>query len=108
MFKFNKRLKIDIGKCFLFSSIIGIMPLLILIILIKTDFNKYFTIFHQIFFSNDLWLLDPGTDRLVNIFPEEFFAYTAIRILILYFTIQFVFFVIGFLKIYKAKSPYRY
>lgn len=104
LLKFNKNLKIDTGKCLLFSSIIGIMPFLILIILINIDFNRYFTIFHEIFFSNDLWLLDPGTDRLVNIFPEEFFAYTAMRILIFYFAIQLVFIIIGFFKIYEDKN----
>ena len=37
------------------------------------DFNKYFTYFHLIFFTNDLWLLDPRTDLLIQMLPEEFF-----------------------------------
>ncbi len=47
---------------------------------ISTNFNQYFTLFHKIFFSNDLWLLDPQTDRLINIVPEPFFIDTSIRI----------------------------
>lgn len=50
--------------------------------LISTDFTKYFVIFHQIFFNNDLWLLDPRTDLLINIVPEPFFMDTAARIAI--------------------------
>lgn len=96
--KFNNSLKINVGKCLLFFPIIGVIPFLILIILIKIDFNRYFTIFHEMFFTNDLWLLDPVTDRLVNIFPEEFFANIAIRIIMFYFASQLVFFIVGFLK----------
>lgn len=48
--------------------------------IISTDFTKYFTVFHKIFFSNDLWILDPRTDLLINIVPEPFFVDTAVRI----------------------------
>lgn len=48
--------------------------------IISTDFTKYFIIFHKIFFKNDLWILDPSTDLLINIVPEPFFVDTAARI----------------------------
>lgn len=48
--------------------------------IISTDFSKYFVVFHEIFFTNDLWLLDPQTDLLINIVPEPFFVDTAARI----------------------------
>lgn len=47
---------------------------------ISTNFTKYFIIFHKIFFNNDLWILDPSTDLLINIVPEPFFMDTAFRI----------------------------
>lgn len=52
----------------------------ILSAIISTNFTKYFIIFHKIFFSNNLWILNPDTDRLINIVPEPFFIDTAIRI----------------------------
>ncbi len=52
----------------------------VLSIIVAIDFNKAFTIFHELFFTNDLWLLDPATDRLINILPEGFFIDTVIRI----------------------------
>lgn len=55
-----------------------------LALLISTDFTKYFIIFHKIFFNNDLWMLDPSTDLLINIVPEPFFVDTAARIGITY------------------------
>lgn len=54
------------------------VPALLLVVgavggLFATDFNKYFTIFHEIFFDNDLWLLNPKTDILINMVPEAYF-----------------------------------
>lgn len=40
---------------------------------IALDFDKSFVIFHQMFFNNDLWILDPETDLLLNIVPTGFF-----------------------------------
>ena len=52
--------------------------------IISTDFSKYFVMFHHIFFNNDLWILNPETDMLINIVPEGFFMDTAARIAGLY------------------------
>lgn len=55
--------------------IIGVLMVFILILggLFATNFQKYFTLFHELFFSNDLWLLDPRTDILINMVPESYF-----------------------------------
>ena len=52
--------------------------------LISTDFTKYFTYFHLIFFDNDDWILNPKTDLLINIVPEGFFRDTAYTIAFLF------------------------
>lgn len=52
----------------------------VLAAVISRDFTKYFVIFHHIFFDNDLWILNPSTDLLINIVPEPFFMDTAARI----------------------------
>ncbi len=38
------------------------------------DFSSAFTFFHEVLFTNDLWLLDPETDMLLRLLPEQFFA----------------------------------
>lgn len=58
--------------------------LAVLAAIISTDFSKYFVMFHHIFFNNDLWILNPETDMLINIVPEGFFMDTAARIAGLY------------------------
>lgn len=45
------------------------------------DFTAFWTNFHQIFFDNDLWLLDPNTSIMINMFPEIFFSDLVIRII---------------------------
>jgi len=62
--------------------------------IIASDFSKYFIVFHHIFFDNDLWILNPATDLLINIVPEPFFMDTALRI-----GITFAIMVIAFLGI---------
>ena len=48
-----------------FLAIIGIWALI--------DFDSLFLVFHHASFSNDLWKLDPSSDYLIMMFPEEFF-----------------------------------
>lgn len=63
-----------------------------LALLISTNFTKYFIMFHHIFFTNDLWILDPSTDRLINIVPEGFFMDTAGRIALLFGSLSLLLF----------------
>lgn len=37
-----------------------------------SGFDSAWTKFHELIFSNDFWLLNPRTDRLIQIFPPEF------------------------------------
>lgn len=37
------------------------------------NFQETFIKFHVLFFDNNLWLLDPATDKLIVMFPENFF-----------------------------------
>lgn len=41
-------------------------------LLAASGFESSWEGFHEVFFANDLWQLDPDTDRLIQMFPEEF------------------------------------
>ncbi len=41
-------------------------------IIVGIAFDFFFTLFHEILFRNDFWLLDPRRDFLVVMFPEQF------------------------------------
>lgn len=49
-------------------------------IYIFNNFNSSFTVFHELFFNNDLWLLDPETDLMIQMLPENFFMDMAMKI----------------------------
>lgn len=69
-------------KVYAYTSSGIVLLLLVLGVMAAIDFNRVFTIFHLLSFSNDLWLLDPATENLIVMFPEPFFAAAAARIVI--------------------------
>ena len=42
--------------------------------------RQCFTIFHEMFFTNDLWMFDESTDYMIRMLPEGFFSDMVIRI----------------------------
>lgn len=74
------------------ASIIGTLLLI--------DFNKYFTIFHELSFSNDYWLLDPDT-TLIQMVPEQFFNDMALYMVGSIIVELLIFVIFGF--IYKRR-----
>lgn len=43
-------------------------------------FDQAFTIFHEIFFPQGNWTFDPRTDRLVQLFPDQFWSETTVAV----------------------------
>lgn len=76
--------KADVGKILprAYFIALGIFGALTVALggLFASDFNKYFIIFHEIFFDNDLWMFDPATDYMIRMLPEGFFYDFVIRI----------------------------
>ena len=46
------------------------------------DFDRFWINFHEVFFTNDLWLLDPAVDRLISMVPLPFFMGLVLRIVL--------------------------
>ncbi len=51
-----------------------LLPLGAFAVWAAVDFSSAFTFFHETLFTNDLWLLNPETDLLLRLLPEQFFA----------------------------------
>lgn len=79
---FNKK---AIGKVMLFGLFANHIIVLLIGLIVATDFTKYWTIFHKIFFTNELWLLDPATDLMIQMLPESFFSGMAVKIVLSFF-----------------------
>ncbi|MFW6015455.1 MAG: TIGR01906 family membrane protein [bacterium] len=69
-------------------------------IIISTNFNYFFTVFHEIFFNNDLWILNPQKDILIQLVPLQFFINTSILIMSL-FLVFCLFFVVSLKILYR-------
>lgn len=48
------------------------------------DFDSLWRLFHRIFFTNDLWLLDPNVSVLINMVPLQFFFDLVTKIVVLF------------------------
>ena len=55
------------------SPLAIVIPLGLLAVWAMIDFNAAFNFFHEILFTNDLWLLNPATDLLIRICPASMF-----------------------------------
>jgi integral membrane protein (TIGR01906 family) len=60
-----------------------------------TSFDAAFELFHELFFPPGSFLFDPRTDRLVQLFPEQFWVETTIAVGVVVIVLAFVLAVIG-------------
>lgn len=52
------------------------------------DFPSFWVTFHHVFFTNDLWILNPKTDVLIMMVPQQFFS-DLVQSILLFFAIVF-------------------
>lgn len=83
---FIKKYRLVLAKVIFYSIVFSTITILLLAIIISTNFSKYFDTFHYIFFDNDLWILDPKKSILINLVPLGFFIDVAIKIAIYVFS----------------------
>ncbi len=55
------------------TMIITLLAILLIGAYALIDFNAFWSSFHKVFFTNDLYLLDPNTDFLIRMMPLQFF-----------------------------------
>lgn len=65
-----------------YFAALGVFAVLIagLLVSFAVDFTASFTVFHEIFFTNDLWMFDPAEDYMIRMLPEGFFYDMVMRI----------------------------
>ena len=70
--RFWKRLERTAGGIIVVTLVAGVVGVLV--------FDTAFTIFHQLFFPGGNWQFDPATDRLVQLFPEQFWVESTVAV----------------------------
>ena len=76
----------------------------VLAFIISSDFDRYFIKFHKIFFTNDLWMLNPETDKLIRLVPIGFFIDTAMYIGIIFAILLIITIAISYLIFKSTKK----
>lgn len=61
-------------KTTVITMIITVLLFIMIIFYMIVDFHNFWLLFHELLFTNDLYMLDPYTDLLVNIMPMDFFV----------------------------------
>lgn len=64
------------------------------------DFTSFWIGFHELFFTNDLWQLNPANSIMINMFPETFFAGMVFRITAT-FVVGYILLLLGFINLRK-------
>lgn len=88
------------------SGALAIIPTLAAGIIMKIGFGRFFTIFHQLAFDNNLWMLDPATDNLIVMYPQGFFYDMAMKI-VWATMIQAVILLVGGIAAYKIRKRFK-
>ena len=77
-------------SCFNTGILILFLIVIAILLYALADFNRFWINFHHVFFTNDLWLLDPNISIMINMFPEPFFREIVLRIIFWYLGIILV------------------
>lgn len=88
------------------SGALTIIPTLAVGIVMKIGFGRFFTIFHQLVFDNNLWMLNPATDNLIVMYPQGFFYDMAMKI-VWATMIQAVILLVGGIAAYKIRKRFK-
>lgn len=69
---------------FLIAAAVFGAVLILLGIWVAVDFNSFWTEFHHLFFTNDLWLMDYRTCRMIRICPLQLFNDIVVRFALMF------------------------
>lgn len=86
-----------------FAACFAAVLCVIFALVFTVGFDSFWTMFHKVMFSNDLWLLDPEISTMINMFPLNFWFAVCSNILIRFAVLFLAFFVC-----IKAAKQYKY
>lgn len=97
--------KAGLGKLLYRTSLVGLGMMVLLGAVIYLNFELAFELFHEVLFTNDLWLLNPNTDTLIQMLPLDFFYRLSFKIATMYGVAMLIALVMGIsLDVFLLKS----
>ncbi len=100
----KQRSSVLLAKGYLRSLCFVAVLAAIIAVLCIIDFTRVFTVFHHIFFDNDLWILYPDKDNLINIMQEDVFSDAAMWIACMWLAADAVF---AAVSIYAVRNSHK-
>lgn len=84
MYKKDGRKKFFAGLAggYTVSLVTAVLLCVIFAYVFTVGFNDFWTLFHEVMFTNDMWLLDPRISTMINMFPLPFWLAMCTDILI--------------------------
>lgn len=89
----------DAMKALMGGLAIGLLVPIVCGLIASIDFTWFWTQFHHVFFSNELWLLNPATSVLIQMVPEAFFSAIVVHILVWFAVAMAVWFALSALAL---------
>lgn len=105
-------LKAELGrilpKAYGIAMAVFTAALVFLGVAVTIDFTSCFRIFHEMFFTNDLWMFDESTDYMIRMLPEGFFSDMVIRIVSVFIiSLALLGGVIWIVRIFSKKQEHK-
>jgi integral membrane protein (TIGR01906 family) len=97
--------KREFAKSILWATVLGLFMLSAILGYILLSFETSFTYFHLLTFDNDLWRLDPATENLIKMFPQEFFLDIMIRIALTFMVLCAVLIIASLIWLVSMNRP---
>ena len=91
----------------LLTSVLSIAIPSVLGFLIAMNWNRFFVLFHELFFNNDYWIFDYRTDPIILFLPDGYFMHCAIMILLLILVGSLSCFILYKYQLRKFGKPYE-
>lgn len=103
LYKKRKSIKI-LSKGYMFSVLgVALSFGTVYLFILANGFTEFWNRFHGVFFTNDLWLLDPNTDMMIRLLPEQFFSDLVINCVCSFVIIVGVLLVLAFIIMHSVK-----
>ena len=91
----------------LLTSVLSIAIPSVLGFLIAMNWDRFFVLFHELFFNNDYWIFDYRTDPIILFLPDGYFMHCAIMILLLILVGSLSCFILYKYQLRKFGKPYE-
>lgn len=99
--------KRDRARWLKYTGTVSVLVPVVLGAAVAMNWDKAFTLFHEIAFDNDFWIFDAATDPVITMLPDTFFLHCALMILGIIFLLSAACFLLYARRIKREKAQIK-